>query len=55
MHKIGNFNEGHSIVGEWQGRGRGTAEERHGNGMVRMNRPLTYWNFHSMHRPVQNC
>jgi hypothetical protein len=25
MHKIRNFHEGHSTVGEWQGRGRGPA------------------------------
>jgi hypothetical protein len=25
MHKIRNFHEGHSTVGEWQGRGMGTA------------------------------
>jgi hypothetical protein len=30
MHKIRNFDEGLSTVGEWQGRGRGTAIERHG-------------------------
>jgi hypothetical protein len=30
MHKIRTFREGHSTVGEWQGRGRGTAGERHG-------------------------
>jgi hypothetical protein len=36
MHKIRNFHEGHSTVGEWQGSGR----ERHGNGMVCVNRPL---------------
>jgi hypothetical protein len=44
MHKVRNFHEGHSTVGEWQGsgrvvagswqgRGRETAWERHGNGM----------------------
>jgi hypothetical protein len=41
MHKVRNFHEGRSTVGEWQGRGRGTAGERHGNGMVFVNRPLT--------------
>jgi hypothetical protein len=30
MHKIRNFHEGHSTIGEWQGSGRGTAWERHG-------------------------
>jgi hypothetical protein len=25
-----DFHEGHSTVGEWQGRGRGTAWERYG-------------------------
>jgi hypothetical protein len=30
MHKIRNFHEGHSTVGEWQGSGRGTAWEQHG-------------------------
>jgi hypothetical protein len=30
MHKIKNFHEGHSTVGEWQGSGRETAWERHG-------------------------
>jgi hypothetical protein len=29
MHKIRNFHR-QSTVGEWQGRGRGTAWERHG-------------------------
>jgi hypothetical protein len=32
MHKIRKFHEGHSTVGEWQGRGRGPAYERHGMG-----------------------
>jgi hypothetical protein len=53
MHKIRDFHEGHSIVGEWQGRGRemawerhgmcksafNMAVERHGNGMICVNRP----------------
>jgi hypothetical protein len=30
MHKIRNFHEGHSTVGEWQGSGRVLAGERHG-------------------------
>jgi hypothetical protein len=30
MHKIRNFHEGHSTVGEWQGSGRGMAWELHG-------------------------
>jgi hypothetical protein len=30
MHKIRNFHEGHSTVGEWQASGRGTAGERRG-------------------------
>jgi hypothetical protein len=30
MHKIRNFHEGHSTVGEWQGSGRVMAGERHG-------------------------
>jgi hypothetical protein len=30
MHKIRNFHEGHSTVGEWQGSGRVVAGERHG-------------------------
>jgi hypothetical protein len=33
MHKIRNFNEGHSNVGEWQGSGRVVAGERQGIGM----------------------
>jgi hypothetical protein len=41
MHKIRNFQEGHSTVGEWQGSGRVVAGERQGNGMVCVNRPLT--------------
>jgi hypothetical protein len=41
MHKIKNFHEGHSIVGEWQGSGRVMAGKRHGNGIVFVNRPLT--------------
>jgi hypothetical protein len=40
MNKIRNFPEGHSTVGEWQGSGRAVAGERHGNGMVFVNRPL---------------
>jgi hypothetical protein len=30
MHKIRNFHEGRSTVGEWQGSGRGTAWGRYG-------------------------
>jgi hypothetical protein len=30
MHKIRNFHEGHSTVGEWQGSGAVVAGERHG-------------------------
>jgi hypothetical protein len=30
MHKIMNFHEGHSTVGEWQGSCRLVAGERHG-------------------------
>jgi hypothetical protein len=30
MHKIRNFHEGPSTVGEWQGSGSGRAWERHG-------------------------
>jgi hypothetical protein len=30
MHKVRNFHEGRSTVGEWQGRGRVTAWKRHG-------------------------
>jgi hypothetical protein len=30
MHKIRNFHEGHSTVGEWQGSGMVAAGERHG-------------------------
>jgi hypothetical protein len=53
MHKIRNFHEGHSAVGEWQGSGRGRAWERHGlcesafntaggrSGTICVNRPLT--------------
>jgi hypothetical protein len=41
MHKIRNFHEGHSTVGEWQGSGKGMAWERHGNDMLCVNRPLT--------------
>jgi hypothetical protein len=33
MHKIRNFHEGHSTVGEWQDSGRFVAGERHGNSM----------------------
>jgi hypothetical protein len=53
VHKIRNFHEGHSTVGEWQGsgtvvvgswpgRGRVAAWERHGNGMG------TAWERHGM-------
>jgi hypothetical protein len=41
MHKIRNLHEEHSTVGEWQGSGRVVAGERHENGMVCVNRPLT--------------
>jgi hypothetical protein len=41
MHKIRNFHEGHSTVGEWQGSGMVAAREQHGNGIVYVNRPLT--------------
>jgi hypothetical protein len=30
MHKVRNFHEGHSTIGEWQGSGRVAAWERHG-------------------------
>jgi hypothetical protein len=30
MHKIRNFHEGHSTVGEWQDSGRVVAGKRHG-------------------------
>jgi hypothetical protein len=30
MHKVRNFHEGHSTVGEWQGIGRVVAWEWHG-------------------------
>jgi hypothetical protein len=42
MHKIWNFNEGHSNVGEWQGSGRVVAGDRQGKGMVCVNRPLDF-------------
>jgi hypothetical protein len=55
MHKIRNFHEGHSIVGQWQGGGRVMAGERHGNGMVCVNQPLllpfTYLQVWSVHAP----
>jgi hypothetical protein len=38
MHVVGNLHEGHSTVGEWQGRGRGTACERHGMCELAFNR-----------------
>jgi hypothetical protein len=41
VHKIRNFHERHSTVGEWQGSGRVVAGERQGNGMVCVKRPLT--------------
>jgi hypothetical protein len=33
MHKIMDFHEGHSTVGEWQGSGRVAVRERQTNGM----------------------
>jgi hypothetical protein len=55
MHKIRNFH-GHSNVGEWQGSGMVAAGERHGNGIVCVNRSLkrqgknrgTAWQRHGM-------
>jgi hypothetical protein len=41
MHKIRNFHEGHRTVREWQGSGKVVAGERHGGGVVCVNRPLT--------------
>jgi hypothetical protein len=40
MHKIRNFQEGHSTVGEWQGSGRIVAGSWQENGIVCVNRPL---------------
>jgi hypothetical protein len=37
MHKVRNFHEEHSTVGEWQGRSRVAAGERHGNGTACVN------------------
>jgi hypothetical protein len=42
MHKIRNFHEGHSTVGEWQGNGMVCVNwslTRQGNCMVCVNRP----------------
>jgi hypothetical protein len=33
MQNVRKFHEGHSTVGEWQGRGRVAAKEQHGNGL----------------------
>jgi hypothetical protein len=47
VHKIRNFHEGHSTVGEWQVSSRvvaGSREgKRHGDSMVCVNRPLVFW------------
>jgi hypothetical protein len=43
MHKIRNFH-GHRTVGEWQGSGRVVTGSRQGNGMVCVNRSLTFRN-----------
>jgi hypothetical protein len=45
MHKIRNFHEGHSIVGEWQDSGRGTTWEWHGICELAFN---TAWERHGM-------
>jgi hypothetical protein len=45
MHKIRNFHEGHSTVGEWQGSGRVAAGERHG---MCESAFITAWERHGM-------
>jgi hypothetical protein len=45
MHKVRNFHEGHSTVGEWQGSGRVAAGERHCMCELAFN---TAWGRHGM-------